>query len=125
MEKYVINGGTPLRGEVEISGAKNAAVAIIPAALMVRVGDEYKTITGNQLGVLLLDYIITARRADGTLPKNAGAVKSIVTTEMAREVCVKNGVHIEDTFTGFKFMTQAEKDAVDFANLNPKEGKNE
>ncbi len=35
MEKYVINGGNPLRGEVEISGAKNAAVAIIPAALMV------------------------------------------------------------------------------------------
>jgi len=35
LEKYVINGGTPLRGEVEISGAKNAAVAIIPAALMV------------------------------------------------------------------------------------------
>ncbi len=36
MEKYVIHGGTPLRGEVEISGAKNAAVAIIPAAIMVR-----------------------------------------------------------------------------------------
>ena len=35
MEKYVIHGGTALRGEVEISGAKNAAVAIIPAALMV------------------------------------------------------------------------------------------
>ena len=35
MEKYVINGGKPLQGEVEISGAKNAAVAIIPAALMV------------------------------------------------------------------------------------------
>ena len=35
MEKYVINGGTALRGEVEISGAKNAAVAIIPAALIV------------------------------------------------------------------------------------------
>ena len=35
VEKYVINGGTPLRGEVEISGAKNAAVAIIPAALLV------------------------------------------------------------------------------------------
>ena len=35
MEKYVINGGTTLHGEVEISGAKNAAVAIIPAALMV------------------------------------------------------------------------------------------
>lgn len=74
--------------------------------VMVRVGDEYKTITGNQLGVLLLDYIIAARRANGTLPKNAGAVKSIVTTEMAREVCVKNGVHMEDTFTGFKFMAE-------------------
>ena len=74
--------------------------------VMVRVGDEYKTITGNQLGVLLLDYIITVRRANGTLPKNAGAVKSIVTTEMAREVCAKNGVHMEDTFTGFKFMAE-------------------
>ena len=36
MEKYVIHGGKPLHGEVEISGAKNAAVAIIPAAIMVR-----------------------------------------------------------------------------------------
>ena len=35
LEKYVINGATTLHGEVEISGAKNAAVAIIPAALMV------------------------------------------------------------------------------------------
>jgi phosphoglucomutase len=74
--------------------------------VMVRSGGEYKTITGNQMGVLLLDYIINARKAAGTLPKNAGAVKSIVTTEMAREVCVKNGVHIEDTFTGFKFMAE-------------------
>ena len=35
MEKYVINGGRPLYGEIDVSGAKNAAVAIIPAALMV------------------------------------------------------------------------------------------
>jgi phosphoglucomutase len=74
--------------------------------VMVRNGDDYKTITGNQMGVLLLDYIINAKKRNGTLPKNAGAVKSIVTTEMAREVCVKNGVHIEDTFTGFKFMAE-------------------
>jgi phosphoglucomutase len=74
--------------------------------VMVRSVDGYKTITGNQMGVLLLDYIITARKRNGTLPKNAGAVKSIVTTEMAREVCVRNGVHIEDTFTGFKFMAE-------------------
>jgi len=74
--------------------------------VMVRNDDDYKTITGNQMGVLLLDYIINAKKRNGTLPKNAGAVKSIVTTEMAREVCVKNGVHIEDTFTGFKFMAE-------------------
>jgi phosphoglucomutase len=74
--------------------------------VMVRQGDDYRTISGNQMGVLLLDYIINARKAAGTLPANAGAVKSIVTTEMAREVCAKNGVHIEDTFTGFKFMAE-------------------
>jgi len=74
--------------------------------VMVRNGDGYKTITGNQMGVLLLDYIINAKKRNNTLPANAGAVKSIVTTEMAREVCVKNGVHIEDTFTGFKFMAE-------------------
>ena len=73
---------------------------------MVRDGDEYKTITGNQLGVLLLDYVINARKQAGTLPVNAGTVKSIVTTDMARIVAESNGVHSEDTFTGFKFMAE-------------------
>lgn len=67
---------------------------------------EYVTITGNQLGVLLLDYIINARKERGTLPENAGAVASIVTTAMARAVSEANGVHYEDTFTGFKFMAE-------------------
>ncbi len=73
---------------------------------MVRSGDRYVPITGNQLGVLLLDYIITARKKLGTLPANAGAVDSIVTTRMAQAVCEANGVHFEDTFTGFKFMAE-------------------
>ena len=67
---------------------------------------DYVTITGNQLGVLLLDYIIQARKKEGTLPENAGAVASIVTTGMARVVCEENNVHFEDTFTGFKFMAE-------------------
>ncbi|MFB0921164.1 MAG: phospho-sugar mutase [Oscillospiraceae bacterium] len=67
---------------------------------------EYVTVSGNQTGVLLLDYIITARKRAGTLPENAAAVKTIVTTEMAREVAQQNGVHIDDTFTGFKFMAE-------------------
>ena len=74
--------------------------------VMVRDGDGYTSITGNQLGVLLLDYVINARKNAGTLPENAGAVKSIVTTEMAKVVAESNGVHFEDTFTGFKFMAE-------------------
>ena len=74
--------------------------------VMVRDGESYTGITGNQLGVLLLDYVITARKAAGTLPDNAGAVKSIVTTEMAKAVAEANDVHFEDTFTGFKFMAE-------------------
>ena len=74
---------------------------------MVRGADgEYSVITGNQLGCLLLDYVINARRATGTMPENPGAMASIVSTSMARTICEKNGVHFEDTFTGFKFMAE-------------------
>ena len=74
--------------------------------VLVRRGENFVPVSGNQLGVLLLDYIIQAKKRTGTLPDNAGAVKSIVTTEMARELAERNGVHMEDTFTGFKFMAE-------------------
>ena len=74
-----------------------------------RAGD-YVTLSGNQVGVLLLDYLIRAGREAGTLPPNAAAVKTIVTTEMARAVGEKNGVAVFDTFTGFKFMAEKIKD---------------
>ena len=75
--------------------------------VMVRTGEDvYSTITGNQVGVLLLDYIINAKKVAGTLGANAGTVASIVTTGMARAVAEYNGVHYEDTFTGFKFMAE-------------------
>lgn len=67
---------------------------------------EYVTISGNQTGVLLLDYLIGAKRRAGTLPENAVALKTIVTTEMARKVAETNGVTCYDTFTGFKFMAE-------------------
>lgn len=73
---------------------------------MVRRGDEYVTITGNQMGALLLDYIISAKKQAGTLDSNAGAVASIVSTTMVRTIAEANGVHFEDTFTGFKFMAE-------------------
>ncbi|NCB51575.1 MAG: phospho-sugar mutase [Clostridia bacterium] len=75
--------------------------------VMVRGEDgEYHMISGNQMGVLLLSYIISARRAKGTLPHNAAFIKTIVTTEMGREIAEKNGVHVDETFTGFKFMAE-------------------
>ncbi len=67
---------------------------------------EYVTLTGNQVGVLLLDYIISARRESGTLPKNAAAITTIVSTNMARAVGEANGVKVFTTFTGFKFIAE-------------------
>ncbi len=67
---------------------------------------EFRPVTGNQTGVLLLDYLIGAMKRAGTLPKNAVALKTIVTTEMARKVAESNGLTCFDTFTGFKFMAE-------------------
>jgi len=69
-------------------------------------GGEYVTLSGNQVGVLLLDYLINAMREKNTLPHNAAVVKTIVTTEMARKVALANGVDCYDTFTGFKFLAE-------------------
>ena len=67
---------------------------------------EFRPVTGNQTGVLLLDYLIGAMRRAGKLPENAAMLKTIVTTEMARKVAESNGVDCYDTFTGFKFMAE-------------------
>ncbi len=75
--------------------------------IMVRDKDgEYRPVTGNQTGVLLLDYLIGAMRRAGRLPERPVALKTIVTTEMARKVAESNGVECFDTFTGFKFMAE-------------------
>ena len=67
---------------------------------------KFIPLSGNQTGVLLLDYVIGAKKRMGTLPEKATALKTIVTTEMARKVAEVNGVQMFDTFTGFKFMAE-------------------
>jgi len=67
---------------------------------------NYITISGNQTGVLLLDYLIGAKKRAGTMPENPVALKTIVTTEMTRRIAEENGVSCFDTFTGFKFMAE-------------------
>ena len=75
--------------------------------IMVRTkDDDFVVISGNQTGVLLLDYLIGAKRRTGKMPENPVALKSLVTTEMARKVAEDNGLKCYDTFTGFKFLAE-------------------
>ncbi len=75
--------------------------------IMVKTSDgEFRVISGNQTGVLLLDYLIGAKRRTGKMPENPVALKTIVTTEMARKVAEDNGLKCYDTFTGFKFLAE-------------------
>ena len=64
----------------------------------------YRLITGNEMGIILLDYICRTRRAKGTMPENPVAVTTIVSTDMATPVAKKYGVELRRTLTGFKFI---------------------
>ncbi len=78
--------------------------------VMTRTPDgDFKTISGNQMGALLLDYAINARRERGTLPTDAYCVKSIVSTDMAYKIATVNGVKLHDVLTGFKFIGEVVK----------------
>ena len=70
---------------------------------------EFATITGNQMGALLLDYTITQRKLLGKLPDYAYCVKSIVSTDMAYKIAETNGVKLHDVLTGFKFIGEVIK----------------
>ena len=75
-----------------------------------RLDGQYVTLSGNQVGVLLLDYLIRRRRELGTLADNSAVIKSIVTTNMAKAVCEKQGVTLMDVLTGFKFIGEKIKE---------------
>ena len=65
---------------------------------------DFSILTGNQVGVLLCDYILSAKKEKGILPKNAAVIKTIVTTHMAAPVCKAYGAELVDTLTGFKYI---------------------
>ncbi|HAT02210.1 MAG TPA: phosphoglucomutase [Oribacterium sp.] len=65
---------------------------------------SYELVSGNEMGVLLLDYICQGRIAQGTMPKNPVAVKSIVSTPLANAVAAHYGVELRETLTGFKWI---------------------
>lgn len=67
-------------------------------------GDEYRLFTGNEVGALLLEYILKCRKANGTLPQNPVAVKTIVTSDVCLKIADDYGCELRDVLTGFKFI---------------------
>ena len=67
-------------------------------------GNEYVLVTGNQLGALLADYILSSRKELGTLPPKPAFVKTIVTTEFQRKIAESHGAACFDVLTGFKYI---------------------
>lgn len=65
---------------------------------------EFETVSGNCMGALLLDYIMRAHKENGTTPPDPYAVKTIVTTDLALEVCRRYGVKLYEVLTGFKYI---------------------
>ena len=65
---------------------------------------EFVALSGNQVGILLLDYILQRLQEDGVMPANAAVVKSFVSTGMAKALCEDYGVTLYETPVGFKFI---------------------
>ena len=77
---------------------------------VVKNGDDYVVLSGNQEACLMLDYLINVKKEQGTLPKNAAVCKSIVSTTMADAICEANGIKCFHVLTGFKFIGEKIKE---------------
>ena len=77
---------------------------------VVKAGDDYKILTGNQEACLMMDYIFTVRKDLGTMPKNPFVCKSIVSTVMADKIAAYNNVKMYSVLTGFKFIGEKIKE---------------
>ena len=71
---------------------------------------EFVLLSGNQIGILLLDYILSKKIEDGTLPKNGAVVKTIVTSTLADRLATKRGATVFNVLTGFKFIGEKIKE---------------
>ena len=73
----------------------------------------YRTLTGNQTGALLVDYILRSKKEQGTLPENGVVIKTIVTTELAAAIAESYGIEVMNVLTGFKYIGEK---MTEFAN---------
>lgn len=67
---------------------------------------EYEILSGNQLGSIMVHYLLQAKKANNTLPENAVVIKSIVSSELPTAICKKYDVEMIDVLTGFKFIAE-------------------
>lgn len=72
--------------------------------------NEFVLLNGNQIGAMLLEYILRRREEEGTLPDNGAVVKTIVTTRLADKIAKSYGVTVYDVLTGFKFIGEKIKE---------------
>ncbi len=93
------------------AGEKNAELILAtdPDADRVGVAERYdngeiRRFTGNEVGLIMFNYILEKKAKDGTISKNASAVKTVVTTDIGRKIAEKYGVLIYDVLTGFKYI---------------------
>lgn len=100
-----------MRLGIEYAGENNADLLLATDPDCDRVGvavrdeqGEYRILTGNQIGVLLLDYICSQRSKHNKLPEAAVMIKTVVTTAMAEQVAASYGVRIINVLTGFKYI---------------------
>lgn len=99
--------------EIAIQMAKENDVDVIigtdpdcdRVGIVVRDADGvYRTLTGNQTGALLVDYILRSKKEKGTLPANGVVIKTIVTTELAAAIAQSYGIEVMNVLTGFKYI---------------------
>ncbi len=72
--------------------------------IAVNAGGEFRLMSGNDVGALLLDYILKRRKESGTLPQNPVAVKTIVTSDVCKKIADSYGCELREVLTGFKFI---------------------
>ncbi len=70
----------------------------------IRDGEGYRRLTGNEVGALILSYIVAARNQNGSMPKNPVAVRSIVSSALTDRIAEDGGVEMRVVLTGFKFI---------------------
>jgi phosphoglucomutase len=79
---------------------------------------DYQVLSGNQIGLLLMDYILSAKQKSGTLPADSFVVSTIVSTKLTQRIADAYGVTLFECLTGFKFIGELIKEKDEFGTMH-------